>query len=79
MGGENSNGDETSNEKPRPSNKIDCPSMPDKLHRAAPNFVIHDKKWTDGSIPIDALSDNLARLGKVTCFFNIFIIEKFMC
>ncbi|XP_039146105.1 uncharacterized protein LOC120283477 [Dioscorea cayenensis subsp. rotundata] len=64
VGGENSNGDETSNEKPRPSNKIDCPSMPDKLHRAAPNFVIHDKKWTDGSIPIDALSDNLARLGK---------------
>ncbi|KAJ0975425.1 hypothetical protein J5N97_017390 [Dioscorea zingiberensis] len=64
VGGENFNGDETSNEPPRPSNKTVCSSMPDKLHRAAPNLVIHDKKWTDGSIPIDTLSDNLARLGK---------------
>lgn len=28
-------------------------------------FTLHEKKWTDGSIPLDTVSSVLAKLGKV--------------
>lgn len=28
-------------------------------------ITIHEKKWTDGSVPLDAVSSKLSRLGKV--------------
>lgn len=36
-------------------------------------ITYHDKKWTDGSVPLDSISGDLARLAKVnetsvTCF-----------
>ncbi|KDP32323.1 hypothetical protein JCGZ_13248 [Jatropha curcas] len=31
---------------------------------AALGFTVHEKKWTDGSIPLDNVSANLAKLGK---------------
>ncbi|PSS01856.1 Coronin-like protein [Actinidia chinensis var. chinensis] len=38
--------------------------VPEKATCAAPAITIHEKKWTDGSIPLDAVSANLAKLGK---------------
>ncbi|XP_057467510.1 uncharacterized protein LOC130756901 isoform X1 [Actinidia eriantha] len=38
--------------------------VPEKPTCAAPAITIHEKKWTDGSIPLDAVSANLAKLGK---------------
>lgn len=32
---------------------------------AALGFTMHEKKWTDGSVPLDKVSAELARLGKV--------------
>ena len=32
---------------------------------AALGFAVHEKKWTDGSIPLDAVSSDLASFGKV--------------
>ncbi|XP_057967994.1 uncharacterized protein LOC131157678 [Malania oleifera] len=29
-----------------------------------PGITVHDKKWTDGSVPLDAVSADLARIGK---------------
>ncbi|KAF7806330.1 Glucan endo-1,3-beta-glucosidase 8 isoform B [Senna tora] len=36
----------------------------EKCNLAALGITIHEKKWTDGSVPLDAVSANLARLGK---------------
>ena len=38
----------------------------EKSNFAALGITIHEKKWTDGSVPFDAVSANLARLGKVS-------------
>ncbi|XP_077236968.1 serine/arginine repetitive matrix protein, putative (DUF936) [Tasmannia lanceolata] len=56
--------DVSTNEKPRPSCKIECLPVLEKPSRAAPRITVHDRKWTDGSIPLDAVPPNLARLGK---------------
>jgi len=37
----------------------------EKSNFAAMGITIHEKKWTDGSVPFDTVSGNLARLGKV--------------
>ncbi|XP_021764476.1 uncharacterized protein LOC110729084 [Chenopodium quinoa] len=37
---------------------------PDKPFALAAGITIHDKKWTDGSVPLDAVSGSLAKLGK---------------
>ncbi|KAK7388764.1 hypothetical protein VNO78_23591 [Psophocarpus tetragonolobus] len=39
-------------------------TLEDKSNFAAMGITFHEKKWTDGSVPLDALSGNLARLGK---------------
>ncbi|CAK9186686.1 unnamed protein product [Ilex paraguariensis] len=37
---------------------------PEKPTYAAPGITVHEKKWTDGSVPLDAVSSDLAKLGK---------------
>ncbi|KAJ7978842.1 DUF936 family protein [Quillaja saponaria] len=35
----------------------------EKSHLATLGITIHEKKWTDGSVPLDGVSSNLAKLG----------------
>ncbi|CAM8894550.1 unnamed protein product [Rhodiola kirilowii] len=37
---------------------------PSKKPHAASEIIVHDKKWSDGSVPLDAVSADLANLGK---------------
>ncbi|XP_062181875.1 uncharacterized protein LOC133886154 [Phragmites australis] len=59
---EQSSNDDSSDERPKPRKKIDSTSL--KMKTTAPKIVVHDPKWTDGSIPLDAVSDKLSKLGK---------------
>ncbi|XP_074339310.1 uncharacterized protein LOC141677328 [Apium graveolens] len=36
----------------------------EKSSNVAPVIVVHEKKWTDGSVPLDSISSELAKLGK---------------
>ncbi|KAI7730484.1 hypothetical protein M8C21_019564, partial [Ambrosia artemisiifolia] len=48
--------------KPSP---CDTPPIPDRTTTTtALGITLHEKKWTDGSVPLDAVSANLARLGQ---------------
>ncbi|XP_031256816.1 uncharacterized protein LOC116114807 [Pistacia vera] len=41
------------------------PSSPEtSLSYGALGITVHEKKWTDGSVPLDSVSSDLARLGK---------------
>ncbi|PWA68909.1 hypothetical protein CTI12_AA304130 [Artemisia annua] len=42
----------------------ETPPMPEKSTTTALGITLHEKKWTDGSVSLDALSSNLARLGQ---------------
>ncbi|KAK8471254.1 hypothetical protein PHAVU_003G176500 [Phaseolus vulgaris] len=53
----------SSNEKTKALSPQSC-VLGDKSNFAAMGITIHEKKWTDGSVPIDAVSGNLAKLGK---------------
>lgn len=70
----------STNEKPKPSKKVEpevskCAKTKsskkmesissEKQNLASANVTVHERKWTDGSIPLDAVSSNLAKLGKV--------------
>ncbi|KAG4930221.1 hypothetical protein AAZX31_17G117000 [Glycine max] len=55
--------DSSSNEKTKAGSPQSC-VLEEKSNFAATGFTIHEKKWTDGSVPLDAVSGNLARLGK---------------
>ncbi|THU72235.1 hypothetical protein C4D60_Mb04t09940 [Musa balbisiana] len=55
----------SSNEKRRTSRKTESFSESEKNYMA-PRITVHDRKWTDGSIPFNCVSDNLARLGKTS-------------
>lgn len=53
-------------------------SSPDteKPNNAAPVIPVHEKKWTDGSVPLHSVSSELAKLGKVwmgTCNLNVLL------
>lgn len=48
----------------------DC-MMFDKPTALAAGITIHDKKWTDGSIPLDSVPSSLAKLGKVGRFSHL--------
>nr|CAD1817443.1 unnamed protein product [Ananas comosus var. bracteatus] len=77
---EQSNNEEAStNEKPKPSKKVEPEvskyektksskkmesTSSEKQNLASANVTVHERKWTDGSIPLDAVSSNLAKLGK---------------
>ncbi|KAL5711496.1 hypothetical protein ACHQM5_021944 [Ranunculus cassubicifolius] len=64
--GHRSQGDASpTHEKPKSNNsKAEGHLASEKSSQASPRITVHDRKWTDGSIPLDALSPNLARLGK---------------
>lgn len=64
-----SNQDETSSyEKTKPSSPEGCLDNKNPTC-AALGFVVHEKKWTDGSVPLDAVSSELAKFGKVRIAF----------
>jgi hypothetical protein len=58
------------------SNEKTKPSSPEGfLEKGTPTcatlgFGVHEKKWTDGSIPLDAVSSDLASFGKVRMAFR---------
>lgn len=56
--------DISTNETPRSSCKTERLLVSENLRRMAPKMIIHDRKWTSGTVPLDALSPNLAKLGK---------------
>ncbi|XP_037421525.1 uncharacterized protein LOC119286250 [Triticum dicoccoides] len=57
-----SNDDSSVDEKPKPRKKTE--SAAGKAKTAAPKIILHDAKWTDGSIPLVAVSDKLSKIGK---------------
>ncbi|XP_062201812.1 uncharacterized protein LOC133904360 [Phragmites australis] len=59
---QSSNDDSSVDERPKPHKKIESTSGKAKV--IAPKIILHDPKWTDGSIPLDALSDKLSKIGK---------------
>ncbi|OAY66392.1 hypothetical protein ACMD2_15379 [Ananas comosus] len=77
---EQSNNEEAStNEKPKPSKKVEPEvskyektksskkmesASSEKQNLASANVTVQERKWTDGSIPLDGVSSNLAKLGK---------------
>ncbi|KAK1377567.1 Serine/arginine repetitive matrix protein 1 [Heracleum sosnowskyi] len=38
--------------------------LTEKSSNVAPVIAVHEKKWTDGSVPLDSISSELAKLGK---------------
>ena len=58
-----SNDDSSVDDRPKPRKKIDTNSV--KMKSTAPKIILHDPKWTDGSISLDAVSDKLSNIGKV--------------
>lgn len=64
--------EDTSFSEKRRTNNKDYSSCESDKSNWTPKFTVHDRKWTDGSILFDSMSDNLARLGKVNIFFHHF-------
>lgn len=55
--------DSSSNEKTKVGSPESC--VPEeKSNFAAMGITVHEKKWTDGSVALDAVSGNLSKLGK---------------
>ncbi|CAL5097345.1 unnamed protein product [Urochloa decumbens] len=59
---QSSNDDSSIDERPKPHKKMDSTSV--KAKTMVPKITLHDPKWTDGSIPLDTLSDKLKKIGK---------------
>ncbi|XP_066340329.1 uncharacterized protein [Miscanthus floridulus] len=59
---QSSNDDSSVDERPKPRKKIESTSV--KAKTTAPKIILHDPKWTDGSIPSDAFPDKLSKIGK---------------
>ncbi|CAN6348817.1 unnamed protein product [Urochloa humidicola] len=59
---QSSNDDSSVDERPKPRKKIDSTSV--KAKTVVPKIKLHDPKWTDGSVPLDALSDKLKKIGR---------------
>ncbi|KAL5974900.1 hypothetical protein ACLOJK_031575 [Asimina triloba] len=51
-------------EKAKSNCKIESFPVPDKPIRTARKITVHERKWTDGSFPLDSVPPNLAKLGK---------------
>ncbi|KAI4335809.1 hypothetical protein L6164_014418 [Bauhinia variegata] len=62
--GQKPNGDESSSTENSKSCSPEEVLTQGKPNPAALGITVHEKKWTDGSVPFDAVSENLARLGK---------------
>ncbi|KAL3532414.1 hypothetical protein ACH5RR_005935 [Cinchona calisaya] len=56
--------DDLSNDEKTKSSVVESPLAIEKQNDAAPVITLHEKKWTDGSISLDAVSSDLAKLGK---------------
>ena len=61
---QSSNDDSSVDERPKPRKKIDSTSV--KVKTVVPKIELHDPKWTDGSILLDAFSDKLSKIGRVS-------------
>ncbi|PAN15672.1 hypothetical protein PAHAL_3G010700 [Panicum hallii] len=59
---QSSNDDSSVDEWPKPRKKVDSASV--KAKTIVPKIKLHDPKWTDGSIPWDAVSDKLSTIGR---------------
>ncbi|KAL6597472.1 hypothetical protein ACP70R_046912 [Stipagrostis hirtigluma subsp. patula] len=59
---QSSNDDSSVDERPKPRKEVDSTSV--KTKAMAPKIILHDPKWTDGSIPLDGLSDKLSKIGQ---------------
>ncbi|KAJ4977652.1 hypothetical protein NE237_008432 [Protea cynaroides] len=53
----------STNEKSIPC-KVEGHLVAEKHGSTTPTITVHDRKWTDGSVPLDAVPAGLARLGK---------------
>ncbi|XP_059638075.1 uncharacterized protein LOC132279999 [Cornus florida] len=62
--GQKPNQDDSETDEKAKSNLAEGCLVPEKPTFAAPGVTVHEKKWTDGSVPLDAVSTDLARLGK---------------
>lgn len=51
-------------EKKKPSSLTEC-EVPDERKFLGLGITVHDKKWTDGSLLVDAAPANLVKLAKV--------------
>lgn len=61
---QSSTDDKSEPEKPKSAKKSGSP-LSEKLRPGhGPKISLHDRKWTDGSIPLNGVSDSLAKLGK---------------
>ncbi|TQD92257.1 hypothetical protein C1H46_022139 [Malus baccata] len=60
----NGGDDSSSNEKTKSGSLKDLVVQERPSCAAAPGITVHEKKWTDGSVSLDAVSSDLARLGK---------------
>ncbi|KAJ4823641.1 hypothetical protein Tsubulata_017936 [Turnera subulata] len=56
--------DESSSNEKTNSSSPKTSAEKEESSAAALGFTVHDKKWTDGSVPLDAVSTDLAKLGK---------------
>ncbi|KAL3535784.1 hypothetical protein ACH5RR_004245 [Cinchona calisaya] len=56
--------DDYSNDERTKSGAVESPSDMEKQNGGAPLITVHEKKWTDGSIPLNAVSLELGNLGK---------------
>ncbi|KAL5203921.1 hypothetical protein ABZP36_008792 [Zizania latifolia] len=59
---QSSNDGSSVDEKLKPQRKIESTAV--KTKTVLPKIVLHDPKWTDGSIPLNAVSDKLSKMGK---------------
>ncbi|KAA8523079.1 hypothetical protein F0562_009502 [Nyssa sinensis] len=64
INGQKPNQDESGTNEKSKSRLAEGCSVSDKPTRSASGITVHEKKWTDGSVPLDAVSADLARLGK---------------
>jgi hypothetical protein len=69
------NDDSFVEERSKPRKKIDTPTSV-KANTTAPKITLHNPKWTDGSIPLDALLHKLSKIGKVSdCSFILLALS----
>ncbi|KAL6974351.1 hypothetical protein U1Q18_028534 [Sarracenia purpurea var. burkii] len=64
VNGQKPNRDDSESPAKAKSSLIESGLVPGKPSSTDPEIIVHEKKWTDGSIPLDAVSANLAKLGK---------------
>lgn len=60
--------DSSNNEKAKSSSPEGCVGQ-ERPSCAALGVTVHERKWTDGSVPLDAVSADLSKLGKVVTGF----------